>query len=263
MRRAFTLVELLVVIAIIAVLIGLLLPAVQRVREAAYRTRCQSQLRQIGLALHLHHDDRGKFPQAYGALAGGIPNDGANRSWLTLILPYVEQQNLAARPSVERVPVFVAVYGCPSDPRIEGKGEYAGLSPGAFTSYLAVNASVWAPGNLPPGDGILQFGKGTRTEEITNGLSSTLIVGERPPSPLRGWGWHSYGMFDSSLALEVRINVGESNGCPTGVYGPSRLTDPCGLTHFWSLHGLSNWLFADGSVRGLAYGEVTLGMAVR
>src|SRR5262249_24614992 len=96
-RRGFTLLELLVVIAIIAILIGLLLPAVQKVREAANRMVCTNHLKQIALAAHNYHDDHGQFPPG-GRLppdVGGVPI-GRTNLWVEL-LPYIEQDNLYRR----------------------------------------------------------------------------------------------------------------------------------------------------------------------
>src|SRR5262245_45554919 len=97
MRRGFTLTEVLVVIAIIAVLIGLLLPAVQTAREAARRTQCANNLKQLGLALHNHHDTHGAFPPAFVNKGPyGTTGFSFTHGWSPCLLPYIERQQLYA-----------------------------------------------------------------------------------------------------------------------------------------------------------------------
>src|SRR4051794_14468780 len=115
-RNGFTLIELLVVIAIIAILIGLLVPAVQKVREAAARTQCQNNLKQIGVALHNYHGFVKRFPQAYnGPLPWNAPDNVTRRSWMSIILPYIEQENLENQGIAGYQGVVVKIYYCPSD----------------------------------------------------------------------------------------------------------------------------------------------------
>ena len=164
-RRAFTLIELLVVIAIIAILISLLLPAVQKVREAAARAQCQNNLKQIGLALHNHHDVRKALPP--GGMQTGVNGAPCYTNWAIEILPYVEQQNLykqynqlqlntsANNNRVGQHPL--PIFECPSDQHIglmedpaSGPGNGQGWMHGSYRANSGRTNDVPAFGGNPP-----------------------------------------------------------------------------------------------------------------
>lgn len=256
--RGFTLIELLIVIAIISVLIGLMLPAVQKVRDAAGCAKCQSHFKQVGIALHLRHDTFGSFPQGYNRSSPfGIPNDTYNKSWLTLILAFIEQHNLYDQGAAVYQGRIVRIFGCPLDPRIDRVGTYGVLVPGGFTSYLAVDGTWYVNGQPYPRDGVLYGSSATKLTDILDGASNTVMAGERPPDASTGWGWWMYGPFDSALAVQCNLNI-PGHSCPLPQkYCRGQLSVQCDALHYWSLHPTgSNWLFADGSVRPIVYAAV-------
>lgn len=195
-RRGFTLIELLVVVAIIAILIGLLLPAVQKVRAAAARAQCVNNLKQIGLALQNYHDTATSFPSGYvsGFDAGG--NDtGPGWGWASFLLPQLEQQAVHAAVRFD-LPIeapanasarvqFLKAYTCPSDaPGLTWTAktyDLAGNPVGTVCDVASANY-VGVFGTSEPGvDGDGVFGRNTKTRirDITDGTSSTVVVGER------------------------------------------------------------------------------------
>jgi prepilin-type N-terminal cleavage/methylation domain-containing protein len=198
-RSAFTLFELLVVIAIFAVLMGLLLPAVQKARDAATRITCTNNLHQIGLAAHQYHDTMGSLPPGMRAPAIRYQPPYPFVSWLTMLLPYIEQDALwnvtvaayrQSRSPYKNPPhiglaTVVSTFGCPADPRVR-QMQFAPRDRFyvALTSYLGVEGQ-----DLSSRDGVLFRDSAVRFADITDGLSNTLLAGERPASADLQFGW--------------------------------------------------------------------------
>ncbi|QEL17304.1 DUF1559 family PulG-like putative transporter [Limnoglobus roseus] len=279
-RRAFTLIELLVVIAIISVLIGLLLPAVQKVREAASRAKCTNNLKQLALAMHGYYDVQNYYPNYYPA---GLPTTDARRytsNWTYQILPFIEQDNLyqqSFQTQADFVAAFraheVSTFVCPSAPN----GGISATNNVSLTHYLAVAGRRWYDANTAGinGDtGIIGTWPATRKLRlamITDGTSSSLFFGERPPTGDAGnWGWLFYSTpdYDTIIWASALTPVLDSvayktdaagKACPFPAYfQPGKQSNRCDTNHLWSLHtGGGNFAFADGSVRFLNYSAGT------
>nr|WP_088258036.1 DUF1559 domain-containing protein [Fimbriiglobus ruber] len=188
-RGAFTLIELLVVIAIIAILIGLVLPAVQKVRESASRAKCQNNMKQIALGCLSYESSQGTLPPGRSP---GAPTlfTGAG-GWMYQLLPYVEQAplyNACQQNFNANIGTAVPTYFCPSDPRgdLLGKGGTTqGTETAGLTWYAGVTGSTYnGDGTVAAGQGgIFEPGLKVRILDITDGTSYTLMIGERPRRP--------------------------------------------------------------------------------
>ena len=272
-RRGFTLIELLVVIAIIAVLIALLLPAVQQAREAARRTQCRSNLKQIGLALHNYHEVYKTLPpqSVYSGQDTAPIHSATNQAgygWATFILPQLDQSSLFNQLNVNGLELHLLlqqpglrpltqtvlpVYRCPSDtaPDTNTQRTFSnalyGSTPVGTSNYVSnsgtrwINDQNWINGQIDSWGTFLPSGK-VRLDDIIDGTSNTILVGERSWDYLAAvWvGTRNYqgtgdaGMRQISATVVSKINEPSANA--TGGFG-SRHT---GGAHF---------VLADGSVR--------------
>jgi len=271
-RTAFTLIELLVVVAVTAILIALLVPAVQKVREAAARTQCTNNLRQMGLALHSYHDATHGLPPSYradGAYVDGATDTAPGWAWGTYILPFIEQASLYRQIDFNRAiasnpaaaATLIPIYLCPSDPGPPGPFAV----PNAFgipmimaapASYAACIGGDESETDGQRGTGVFYRNSHTRLTEITDGTSTTIMVGER------AW-TNSNGVWIGAIAGGV-CKRGPLNPCPGGgagwypaatlVQAHSHLNNTTsdtdgGLDDFSSRHdGGSHFVFADGHV---------------
>ncbi|HUQ68100.1 MAG TPA: DUF1559 domain-containing protein [Planctomycetaceae bacterium] len=205
-HRGFTLIELLVVIAIISLLIALLLPAVQQAREAARRTQCRNNLKQLGLSLHNYHDTHGAFPPGWiGANAAGSNTHAPSGfGWAAHLLPQVDQSALYNQMDFKAscfdpvnnalaVKTVLAVYRCPTDPSTNLWKMVDESDPPVFMTNLPTANYVGSFGTQgfeeicvdPPfpaaqcqGDGVFYHNSVTRIRDLTDGSSNTLLVGE-------------------------------------------------------------------------------------
>jgi prepilin-type N-terminal cleavage/methylation domain-containing protein len=288
LRRGFTLIELLVVIAIIAILIGLLLPAVQKVREAAARMSCQNNLKQIGLGIHNYHD-----------AAGSLPPDRIRDNWATwavLILPHIEQGNtfkewnLQLRYPEQSVAARqnnVKIYFCPGRrnsgvgfsadnytaypgaPQAGGLSDYASctslnnnngfLCIGTASGVRPDNSVITADFSLsPPGTRILKWAGQTSLNAIPDGTSNTLVIGEKFNRLASMHGKNEdRSVFSSMNANNYQRNLGvhPTNGNVWSLVGnvnADLTTHPLCNASFGGPHiGLCQFVMGDGSVKGI------------
>ncbi len=288
-RTGFTLIELLVVIAIIAILLGLLLPAVQKVRDAAARTQCQNNLKQIGLAIF-------NYESAYHALPSSTRPPGVTPlpriSWTIGVLPFIEQDNLARNydrttnwDSANNLPITsqpIKIFQCPAAPnptRLDGDPQTNVWNIVGITDYAAsVGVSPLATNINPTGafqPGILMKNQTDRLADVTDGLSNTLmviesagrpqiyqrgqIIGSVPDVKVNGGGWarpaSDLDFLPSSPDGTTYPGTCAVN-CTNGYNYPAYAAAPFGTEGTsapYAFHtGVLNAAFGDGSVRTIS-----------
>ncbi len=248
-RSAFTLIELLVVIAIIAILVALLVPAVQKVREAAARTQCTNNLKQLGLALHGYHDANNRLPNGYRMNVDAMGNEtGPGWGWGAEILDNLEQGsvrsqiNLAvdlrnavhAGPRTQRLTVFL----CPSDDNLGTFTPPTATTKLAHGCYVAVFGSNEIETDPGAGNGLFYRNSTTRFAHVTDGVSNTLMVGERHSNRFTATWTGVLAGVDEAQALVLGT-------CDHPPNHPNGHAEDFASRHS---HGV-NFLYADGTVR--------------
>jgi prepilin-type N-terminal cleavage/methylation domain-containing protein/prepilin-type processing-associated H-X9-DG protein len=272
-RRGFTLIELLVVIAIIAVLIALLLPAVQQAREAARRTQCKNNMRQVALAMHNYHDVANALPIGVMRTQGNIAVTVSGYTWYRRILPYIEQANIynqydqstnyySADPNRSLSQKLIPMLRCPSDTYasfFNAIPQYNYLVNAGNTNIGKgnVNGAIYSAGPFDFSDN--REGRATRLAAITDGMSNTMMVGEiRVGATSPDYrGLLQYGMnalMSGNLPPNTPIaDLVPAGQCVSSVDLPCAIATNTGYTHQLSMRsrhtGGAHAALCDGSVK--------------